>query len=97
MSEIYTLQNRVRMGTATDWERQHLKSLMAEAEYNWQEYSRICEEGQKRRDAAIASHRKPHWLRPMGCDDYLDPRTRRIRQERESFEEQRQRVNRIRP
>jgi hypothetical protein len=95
MSEIYTLQNRVRMGTATDWERQHLKSLMAEAEYNWQEYHRICEEGHARRQAEIEAHRKPHWLRPMGCDDYLDPRTRRIRQERESFEEQRQRVSRM--
>lgn len=85
------LQSRVKLGWATDWEKQLLAKLEAEEAHNLEEYLRLSQQIQQERDAERAKQWKaPNWLRPMGCDDYIH--NRRMCQERESFEEQRERT-----
>ena len=90
MSELSELSTRVRLGWASEWEKQRVKDLAEAEDRNWQEYHQVCQERREQAEAAIT--RAPTWMRDMSADDYIHKR--RIVQEPESFEEQRQRTMR---
>ena len=90
MSELSELSTRVRLGWASEWEKQRVKDLIAEEDRNWQEYHNACQE--RREQAEAVSANTPSWMRAMCPEDYIHKR--RIVQEPESFEELRQRTMR---
>ena len=90
MSELSELSTRVRLGWASEWEKQRVKDLIAEEDRNWQEYHNACQE--RREQAEAVNAKTPSWMRDMGAEDYIHKR--RIVQEPESFEELRQRTTR---
>jgi len=90
MSELSELSTRVRLGWASEWEKQRVKDLVAAEDRNWQEYHNACQE--RREQAEAVSAKTPSWMRDMCPEDYIHKR--RIVQEPESFEELRQRTMR---
>jgi len=90
MSELSELSTRVRLGWASEWEKQRVKDLTAEEDRNWQQYHNACQERREQAEATIA--RAPTWMRDMSAEDYIH--NRRMCQERESFDELRQRTTR---
>ena len=90
MSELSELSTRVRLGWASEWEKQRVKDLVAEDDRNWQQYHNACMALWEQAYDAIA--RSPAWMKAMGADDYIHKR--RMCQEPESFEELRQRTMR---
>lgn len=94
MSDYGILQARVNLGWASDYERRLLASLKAEEAFNLQEHLRLSKGFQEEREAKQPKGwKQPSWMRAMGPDDYI--RNHHVRQERESFEEQRDRVLRM--
>jgi hypothetical protein len=88
---IDSIASRVNLGWATPAECDELKRLLAEQKRQLDFHFQTMEE--LHRSILKPMKTDPSWIRAMGMEDYIHHR--RMCQERESFEEQRERVNRM--
>ena len=94
-SRISSLSGRVALGWASPGEMAELDRLNHEVEENQRIYAETMEAWARREARQPKPARWPDWMKAMGPDDYI--RNRRVVSERESFEEQQERLRYVNP